>query len=266
MLTATTGSNRLQCLSVIFFASLAWVQTLAAASPRVQRMAVAAKPEPSTPSIELPKPADLHGLPNLSLVKEKLIAYHDCVRRDSCYADDLARVGRRALEYLKHYLTANKIQGGRDPAGHRLAIMIDVDETALSNWENIQKHDFGFSHDEFLKWQQEARAPAIRATLEIFRFGLENHLAVFFCTGRPEAEREWTVKDLESAGYRNWTGLIMRQQDSPRFAVDYKVAERKKLSESGYRIILSLGDQDSDLAGPFAGKTFKLPNPFYYLR
>lgn len=229
-------------------------------------MVRAGKPEASAPSTKLPKPINLHGLPNLSLVKEELIAYHDCTRPRPCYGDDLAQVGRMAIDYLRHYVKVSNVQGGRDAAGHSLAVIIDVDETALSNWENIRRHDFGYSHDEFLKWQQEARAPAIQPTLELFRFAQDNHLATFFCTGRPEAEREWTVKDLEGAGYKNWTRLIMRQMDSPRFAVDYKTAERKKLFDSGYRIILSLGDQDSDLAGPFAGKTFKLPNPFYYLR
>lgn len=266
MLTTPTGSNRLSHLSMIFLIPLAWVQTLAAASPRAQGMAVPAKPEPSAPSVKLPQPANLHGMPNLSLLKEKMIAYHDCTGPRPCYTDDLASAGRRAMDYLRRFLKANKVQNGRDAAGRPLAIVLDIDETAISNWENIRGHDFGFSRDEYLKWQQAARAPAIQPTLELFRFAQENHLAVFFLTGRSEAEREWTVKDLESAGYRNWTRLITRQASSPRFAVNYKSAERKKLMDAGYRIILNMGDQDSDLTGGSAEKTVKLPNPFYYVR
>ena len=33
----------------------------------------------------------------------------------------------------------------------------------------------------------------------------------------------------------------------------------------GFTIILSVGDQESDLKGGYAERTFKLPNPVYYL-
>ncbi|MGB6550988.1 MAG: HAD family acid phosphatase [Xanthobacteraceae bacterium] len=31
-------------------------------------------------------------------------------------------------------------------------------------------------------------------------------------------------------------------------------------------MIANVGDQESDLSGGYAEKTFKLPNPFYYIR
>jgi hypothetical protein len=46
--------------------------------------------------------------------------------------------------------------------------------------------------------------------------------------------------------------------------VEYKAPARQKLVEQGYRILLNVGDQNSDLAGGFAERTFKLPNPFYF--
>jgi hypothetical protein len=48
-------------------------------------------------------------------------------------------------------------------------------------------------------------------------------------------------------------------------AVDFKAPERRKIKERGYTIVLSLGDQESDLKGGYAERTFKLPNPVYYL-
>jgi hypothetical protein len=49
-------------------------------------------------------------------------------------------------------------------------------------------------------------------------------------------------------------------------AVEYKSKYRRMLEEDGYRIRSSLGDQWSDLAGGDAGdRTFKLPNPMYYI-
>ena len=38
---------------------------------------------------------------------------------------------------------------------------------------------------------------------------------------------------------------------------------RRRIAEQGYTILLSMGDQESDLAGGYAERTFKLPNPFY---
>ncbi|KAJ4718008.1 Acid phosphatase 1 [Melia azedarach] len=47
--------------------------------------------------------------------------------------------------------------------------------------------------------------------------------------------------------------------------IEYKSNERRKLEESGHRIIGNIGDQRSDLLGSNPGnRTFKLPNPMYY--
>ena len=204
------------------------------------------------------------GLPNLTLLKEKLTGYHDCTCDCGCYRDDLASVGNKALAYLKHYLQMHSKQN--ESAGRKPAIVLDIDETALSNWENIKNQDFAFSRAQFVEWQKEARAPAIAPTLALFNFAHENALATFFITGRSESLREATVRDLESAGYKDWTGLIMRQPDSPKLAADFKSAERKKLRDGGYVVVINVGDQVSDLAGEPALKSFKLPNPFYYVR
>jgi hypothetical protein len=49
-------------------------------------------------------------------------------------------------------------------------------------------------------------------------------------------------------------------------AVSYKSSERKKLEEEGYRIIGNIGDQWSDILGTNTGsRTFKLPDPLYYI-
>jgi len=49
-------------------------------------------------------------------------------------------------------------------------------------------------------------------------------------------------------------------------AVQYKSSERKKLEEEGYRIVGNIGDQWSDILGTNIGeRTFKLPDPLYYI-
>jgi len=47
--------------------------------------------------------------------------------------------------------------------------------------------------------------------------------------------------------------------------IQYKSGTRAYIESQGYDIVGNFGDQFSDLEGGFADKTFKLPNPNYYL-
>jgi len=47
--------------------------------------------------------------------------------------------------------------------------------------------------------------------------------------------------------------------------IQYKSGTRAYIESQGYDILADLGDQFSDLEGGFADKTFKMPNPNYYL-
>jgi len=44
-----------------------------------------------------------------------------------------------------------------------------------------------------------------------------------------------------------------------------KAARAPKIEEAGYAIIVTVGDQQSDLDGGFAECGFKLPDPFYFI-
>ncbi len=47
--------------------------------------------------------------------------------------------------------------------------------------------------------------------------------------------------------------------------IQYKSGTRAYIESQGYDIVADFGDQYSDLLGGYADKTFKLPNPSYYL-
>ena len=47
--------------------------------------------------------------------------------------------------------------------------------------------------------------------------------------------------------------------------IQYKSGVRAYIESQGYDIVADLGDQFSDLLGGYADKTFKMPNPNYYL-
>jgi predicted secreted acid phosphatase len=64
-----------------------------------------------------------------------------------------------------------------------------------------------------------------------------------------------------------WKALVLRaKEEEHETAVVYKSSERRKIVEQGYTIIMSVGDQWSDLDGePRAEISVKLPNPFYFI-
>lgn len=47
--------------------------------------------------------------------------------------------------------------------------------------------------------------------------------------------------------------------------IHYKSATRAHIESLGYDIVANFGDQYSDLKGGYADRTFKLPNPNYFL-
>ena len=155
------------------------------------------------------------------------------------------------------------------------AIVLDIDETSLSNWPAYRLNgwvritnggcDLQQGPCGLRAWQALGQSKAIAPTLALARRARELGVAVFFITGRPSNLREATERNLREQGYE-WTGVIL-QPEGAQFAsaVDFKAPERRKLTEQGYTIVLSLGDQQSDLAGGYAERTFKLPNPVYYL-
>jgi predicted secreted acid phosphatase len=92
-------------------------------------------------------------------------------------------------------------------------------------------------------------------------------VTVFFITGRPDAMREVTAANLRDQGMSEWKALVLRsKEEQDETAVIYKSSERRKIVEQGYTIIMSIGDQWSDLDGePRAETSVKLPNPFYFI-
>lgn len=192
---------------------------------------------------------------NLGVLKKQLVSYHD----SGNYIKEINQVITEAIHYLHQEININ--QHRSHPK--KLAIVLDIDETSLSNYTHMQQDDFANNPNKIMAELLEANEPAIQPTLDLYQQALKNNVAVFFVTGREESLRDATVQNLHTAGYMNWNGLELRTKPMPTIA--YKTAARNKITQQGYTIIASIGDQDSDLIGGYAKRTFKLPNPFYYL-
>lgn len=198
--------------------------------------------------------------PNLGKLKTRLIAYHDCKASRGCYEADLNRQADLAISYLKSRVTKAK-------PGEKLALVLDIDETALSNWDEEKRNDFGFILKDWNDWIESRKAPAIDGTLRLYKEAVKDGVSVFFITGRGQAQEPATTDNLKSAGYDHWDGLALRgAHPSEQTVADYKSGERQKIVDAGFHIILNVGDQISDLAGnPQAERSVKMPDPFYYI-
>lgn len=145
----------------------------------------------------------------------------------------------------------------------RPAIVLDVDDTSLSNYDCLRAADFD-RRAAGDACAMSGSLPAIRQTLELFRYARSERVAVFFISGRRERQRGATIANLRSAGYRGLWTLHLRPNRQPRSQrAGWKARVRRSLVRRGYRIVVNVGDQRSDLTGGSALRGFKLPNPMY---
>lgn len=192
---------------------------------------------PASPAVEPKQPA----------TPEEIIAYHDSGE----WAADTTAVVDKARAYLESHLAP------------RAAIVLDVDDTSLSSYDCLRRTDF----DRKALGQacvEDAEMPAIPQTLGLFDFARSKGVSVFFITGRRARQRSATISNLRAQGYRGTWSLTMRPNRQPRSQRSgWKARVRRTLVKRGYRIVVNVGDQYSDLRGGSALKTFKLPNPMY---
>lgn len=104
---------------------------------------------------------------------------------------------------------------------------------------------------------------AIEPTRALYRLAFRRDVKVFLITGRPEGIRDLTEEHLDREGFAKRHTLYMAEESNDS-AADEKTAARKRIVRRGFRIIANLGDQESDLAGGFAQRRYKLPNPMYF--
>lgn len=192
---------------------------------------------------------------NLSLIKASLEQYHD----SGAYAREIASIINEATYYLRFRIHQN--QQLQQP--QKLAIVLDIDDTSLSNYAILHQFNFGGTTSEINAALKAAHDPAIQPTLALFNFAKTNQVAVFFITARPQSLASFTEQNLKTAGFSGWQAIYFNADNNTASPATFKTAMRKKIIDQGYDIVLNIGDQYSDLKGNYADMDFKLPNPYY---
>jgi hypothetical protein len=213
---------------------------------------------------------------NFGIERYKLQDYGDCVGQGGCYWADLDAQFQRADAALA-LKVAQERQHRKD--GTRLALVMDIDDTTLSSYCEMKAESFGYIAPMFDAWVVSPQAAvAIPGALRLFRDAKAQNIAVFFITGRPGKqiagsphapadETSATKRNLQAAGFAGWSGLALRDgAENGMATIAYKSRERQKIVAMHYKILMSVGDQWSDLLGtPGAEISVKLPNPFYFI-
>src|SRR3989440_7571843 len=119
---------------------------------------------------------------NIDKVKEVLLAY-----QAGDYDGDVAAVFAAARAYVE----------GRAGAVSKAALVLDIDETSLSNWANLKANNFGFIADGacdrlpsgpcgFKAWILQGVAPTIKPALDFFNAAKAKGVAGGFIHRRRE--------------------------------------------------------------------------------
>jgi acid phosphatase len=232
--------------------------TLVAQQAAQQPLAQKSTPQPAS-TMSAYAPAE--RIPNLDDLKAELKQYYACTCKCGCYAKDLDHQADRAIAFLR-------MRAAHPKAQEKLALVLDIDETTLSNYEEMVNVDFSYNKAAFNAWVESAKSAAIPGTLRLFNEAQRLGVKVFFITGRPESQRPATELNLHKQGFQNWQELILRQpEQASATAQAYKSAARAAIQAQGYKIVLNVGDQWSDLKGaPEAEFSVKYPDPYYFLK
>ena len=159
---------------------------------------VAAAQPPAPPAPIIPPPVQPANIGDL---KTDAVGYYD----SGAYLTNLQQAAAPAIAWINE----------QAPRVDRPAVVFDIDETALSNWEAIKANDFGRviggPCDElpqgpcgWLAWDLRAQSTVIPPTMDIFTTAKDRGAAIFFITGRAESQRAATERNLQTVGYTGY--------------------------------------------------------------
>jgi predicted secreted acid phosphatase len=236
-----------------------------------------AKPQPSPPisiratGVGVPEIGE-QGTVAISDLASALRSYHD----GGSYEADLQNVDSQAQSFMLRQAKALRQKRKRKCSSKskkksraaacaplNLAIVLDIDETSLSNYTQLEANNFSNASGALIVAATSTNQPAIAPTLDLYRQARAAGISVFAITGRPTLVQSLTMQNLANAGYTDLQGVFFKP--SADAVIPFKSGERAAIEQQGYRIVANVGDQESDLAGGHADRGFKLPNPFYFI-
>ncbi|MGZ6271293.1 MAG: HAD family acid phosphatase [Candidatus Limnocylindrales bacterium] len=247
------------------------------------------------PAIQTFTPHSERDITNLDVLRQQIRNYYGdplgtgVFGADSYYAKEAGSVAQDGARWL-----ASRTHGQWHSRSRLKAIVLDVDDTTLATWSYEIFSNWAYNPTTNATFVNEQLFPAVPGMVQMVNKAAKEGYAIIFITGRPAAQEAATLGNLTvdgtgiDAGYPMPTtlkdgedGLFTKPAvaDYPDYlkaacagdpngsctTVHYKSATRAHVESLGYDIVANFGDQFSDLQGGFADRTFKLPNPNYFL-
>ncbi|MFJ4812432.1 HAD family acid phosphatase [Streptomyces longwoodensis] len=195
----------------------------------------------------------------------------------SPYAQDLASVDRAARTYI------DKAARKALHKGEKPAVVFDIDDTLLLSLDYEKRYNYTYNSASWAAYVNRADRPAVFGSPELVRYAESKGVEVFYNSGLSEAQRSAAVANLKKVGVDvnlDADHMFLKNTATPPAylsacatpgtwtctTVQYKSGTREHIERDlGYDIIANVGDQYSDLEGGHADRTYKLPNPTYYV-
>lgn len=164
----------------------------------------------------------------------------------------------------KYILSQLKNKSSPQTSMKKIAVILDIDDTALDHIPYLIQRRFCVNKKELHSYMAQVKVKANQPVLRFYQWLLNHSIKIFFITSRDEQLHELTTQHLKKAGYKTWHGLYLK---SPKYQnlsnQNYKTKIRQTILQSGYRILVNIGDHPSDIEGGFSEIAILLPNPFY---
>jgi hypothetical protein len=247
----------------------------------------------ASPAIHTFTPHSARQITNVDVLRQQIRNYYGdplgtgVFAADSSYAEEasgVASAGASTLARLAHEHAPDE----------QPAIVLDVDDTTLATWNYEISSNWAFNPATNAAAVVAQQFPAVPGMVDMVTQAAAQGYAIFYLTGRPQTQEAATLGNLTAdgtgvdAGYPAPTtlndgedGLFTKPAvaDYPDYlktacagdpngsctTTHYKSATRAHIESLGYEIVGNFGDQYSDLRGGSADRTFKLPNPNYFL-
>ena len=167
------------------------------------------------------------------------------------------------------------------------SILFDIDDTTLNTYSYEIYSNFVFNpttNGFFVNAGSADVFPAVPGMVDLEKAAEAKGYRVYFLTGRPISQTTGTLANLTDAGYDVDPSHVFLKDTTaatePWLApcvdptthaftcttIQYKSLTRQHIEQDlGADIVANFGDQFSDLKGGFADRTFKIPNPMYFL-
>jgi hypothetical protein len=252
------------------------------------------------PAIQTFTPHSENQITNLDVLRQQIRNYYGDPLGTGVFAPDsyYAREAQAAASDGEHWLASQARGSDHRGGGHggrdQKAIVFDVDDTTLATWNYEIASNWAYNPTTNAAFVTGQQFPAVPGMVELAQQAAHEGYAIFFLTGRPATQEAPTLGNLThdgvgvDAGYPAPTtlndgedGLFTKPATAayPPYlqtacsgdpngsctTIHYKSATRAHIESLGYDIVANFGDQFSDLVGGSADKTFKLPNPNYFL-